>query len=439
MADPLSITASVIAIVTAAIQSTKSLAEAVNRFKGRDKTLGRLQYELEDLGGILNKLQELIALETSVITLLKDPVARCNQLCKEFEMSMKEFDGKSKAGFRDWAKMEFMRGNINDFMDTLAGYKATISVGLGTITMQTSKVTQKVLEDYNEMIMDTIYNLNLHLQRIDEKLALLATKNTEETSAYDTTVDLKDERAVTEQCLRVCEDARSYLESLTDQERFLKQQSSPIAAADVQDQFEAEYLMRKTLDENRDNLSQTIGRLQERLESLTRNGTPQNELERTRLQEDLKTSKQCLEVCKVAYNEVAQKKIFRVGEVVADFDSDQVVITTLADLFDVKKASSTNRSAQWIGSVKEETAQKISADRYGSRFGTLAINEASATPKLSTSDYSPVNRSNAHRVVADGQSPGVESARRRPNPNEIRKRTTDADNGDGRMQKKDHD
>ncbi|GKT87530.1 hypothetical protein Ct61P_05380 [Colletotrichum tofieldiae] len=335
MADPLSITASVIAIVTAAIQSTKSLAEAVNRFKGRDKTLGRLQDELEDLGGILNKLQELIALETSVMTLLKDPVARCNQLCKEFEISMKDFDGKSKAGFRDWAKMEFMRGNINDFMDTLAGYKATIS---------------KVLEDYNEMIMDTIYNLNLHLQRIDEQLALLATKNTEETSAYDTTVDLKDERAVTEQCLRVCEDARSYLESLTDQERVLKQQSSPIAAADGQDQFEAESLMRKTLDENRDNLSQTIGRLQERLESLTRNGTPQSELERTRLQEDLKTSKQCLEVCKVASNEVAQKKIFRVGEAVADFDSDQVVITTLADLFDIKKASSTNRSAQWIGS-----------------------------------------------------------------------------------------
>lgn len=135
MADPLSITASVLAVVTAAIQSTRSLAEAVDRFKGRDKTLRRLQHELEDLGSVLNTLRDLIDLETSVMTLLEGPVTRCSQLCSDFENSMKEFAGKSKVGFRDWTKMEFMRGNINDFMDTLAGYKATISVGLGTITM----------------------------------------------------------------------------------------------------------------------------------------------------------------------------------------------------------------------------------------------------------------------------------------------------------------
>jgi DNA repair ATPase RecN len=135
MADPLSITASVVAVVTAAIQSTKSLTETVKRFKERDQMLSRLQHELEDLINILNALKEVTNIETSILALLQGPVDRCSQVCREFEISMNQFSGKSKTGFRDWAKMEFMRGDINEFMGTLAGYKSTISVGLGTITM----------------------------------------------------------------------------------------------------------------------------------------------------------------------------------------------------------------------------------------------------------------------------------------------------------------
>ena len=36
---------------------------------------------------------------------------------------------------RDWAKLEFMRGDINEFIDTISGYKSTIAVGLGIITL----------------------------------------------------------------------------------------------------------------------------------------------------------------------------------------------------------------------------------------------------------------------------------------------------------------
>lgn len=134
MADPLSITASIFTIV-AAIQSTRSLTETVKRFRDRDKTLRRLHDELEDLINILSALKEICQSEASTLALLQGPVSRCSQLCREFENSMKEFSGKSKTGLRDWAKMEFMRGDINEFMDTLTGYKSTISIGLGTITM----------------------------------------------------------------------------------------------------------------------------------------------------------------------------------------------------------------------------------------------------------------------------------------------------------------
>jgi hypothetical protein len=131
MAGPLNIATS----VTAAIQSTNSLCETVKRFKDRSKTLRRLQDELQDLATILDSLAQVDNAETSALPLLQRPIDRYSQVCREFEQSMKVFSGKSKTGFRDWTKMEFMRGDINEFTDIVAGYKSTILVGLGTITM----------------------------------------------------------------------------------------------------------------------------------------------------------------------------------------------------------------------------------------------------------------------------------------------------------------
>lgn len=135
MADPLSITASLVAIITAAATSIKALQGTVSRFKGRDKTLGRLQNELQDIATILDSLGQVIDEEASMAALLRGPIDRCRKVCDEFAQSMESFSHKSKAGFRDWTKLEFMKGDINDFIDTISGYKSTISVGLGTITM----------------------------------------------------------------------------------------------------------------------------------------------------------------------------------------------------------------------------------------------------------------------------------------------------------------
>lgn len=451
MADPLSITVSVLAMITAAIQATTSLKDAVNRSKGRDKTLARLEAELKDLSGILTTLKEVVDMESSTMALLEGPVSRCSQVCREFQVSMEKFTSKSKVSILDWAKMEFMRGDINEFMDTLAGYKATISVGIGTITMSVahfavstrhvinprlsetsrhaSKVSQKVAEDYNEMIKDTVHNLNIHLQRIDDKMARFTTESAQNADASGASVDLEDERAVTEQCLRICEDARSFIESRIEAEESLRQQSPPAAAADTRSQFEAQVVTRRAFDGNREVFSEAIGRLRERLESLPRDGVPENDSERRRLQKEIETSKQCLEVCRMASDQLAQKKIFTVGEMVADGDSDQVVVTTLADLFDVKKATSTNKSAQWIGSVSEDTAQRISSDRYGSRFGAVVGGETRVTSRPSASEARRANSGAAYRPGTDGQSPDSEPVRKRPSPNEMRKRATEDDSG----------
>ncbi|KAF9887226.1 hypothetical protein FE257_010480 [Aspergillus nanangensis] len=403
MVEPLSITASVLAVITAAVQSTKSLCDTLKRFKGRDKTLRRLQDELQDLTNILDSLAQVTKAEMSMVALLQGPIDRCNQICRDFEQSMKAFSGKSTTGLRDWAKMEFMRGDINEFIDTIAGHS--------------SKVSQKVLQEYNEMIQDTAYNLEVHLQRIDEKMTRFTIQDID---ASDIDINLEDEREVTKQCLRICEDARSFIESLTARESAILGETVKSGAEnDTQSRFEAQLLTRQALDKNRDGFAEIVGRLQERLESVVLNGD-RSDKERLGLQEDIQISKQCLEVCKMA-SEASRQKIYRIGEVVADGDSDQVVVTTLADLFDIKKALSKGNSAQLVGSMTEEALRHLAEKRYSSRFGALA---PAPTEVVATSSPSVFETPKGRLLGTDyeEQSAGLKTRHNRPSPNEMRKR-----------------
>jgi len=51
------------------------------------------------------------------------------------------------------------------------------------------EVSQKVLQDCNEMIQDTAYNFEVQFHRVDEKMAQITTDNA---SILDSTVDLND-------------------------------------------------------------------------------------------------------------------------------------------------------------------------------------------------------------------------------------------------------
>lgn len=186
------------------------------------------------------------------------------------------------------------------------------------------------------MIQDTAYNLDIHLRRIDEKLAYLMAQDD---NTSDVSVDLEDKKEVTKQCLRVYKDAKNFIDSLTQRESaVLHGARRNISPDDMQNRFEAQVLTRQALDEKRANFMDIISRLQKRLDSLVTN-RDRNGKERLALQEDIQISRQCLEMCNMA-SEVSRQKVYRIREVVADDDSDQVVVTTLADLFDIKRASS---------------------------------------------------------------------------------------------------
>lgn len=118
-------------------------------------------------------------------------------------------------------------------------------------------------------------------------------------------------------------------------------------------------------------------------------------------------------------NEVSSQKIYRVGEVVADGESDQVVVTTLADLFDIKRAVSQGNSAQLVGSMTEEALHHLTERRYSSRFGLHAPPSAPLSSTKQTKTGRPVF---APETSHDEQPADMKGMYGRPSSNERRKR-----------------
>jgi hypothetical protein len=135
MAEIVGLAASVLTI-TAACQAVKSLYDTVKHYEGRNTTLTMLRAQLEEMLNILNALEKVTDIDKSLWLLLQGPIDRCKEICPAFEEAMNSFsNSKTKIGLRDWAKMEFRKGTIMEFIERIAGYKSTITVGIGIINL----------------------------------------------------------------------------------------------------------------------------------------------------------------------------------------------------------------------------------------------------------------------------------------------------------------
>lgn len=138
MTDPLSVTASLVALAGFAFQSSKSLYQAVESFKSSKRAIRELKEEVESLNGVLATLSQMAAEYDAQLTSLKLPLLRCGKTCAEFEEVIIKCTGHSdgqRTSFRDWAKLQYRGGDISDLKTTLAGYKSTINIAIGGATL----------------------------------------------------------------------------------------------------------------------------------------------------------------------------------------------------------------------------------------------------------------------------------------------------------------
>lgn len=133
MSDPLSITAGIIAIVTATIQSTSALYDTIESFKAYPKRVGELKNQLSALANVLRSLGDLAQHDDTICALLEAPLKQCCMACEDFRTLLEDCRRNARDGkpsFSEWIKLRYRNGDIVSFIESLGMYKSTIGIAV---------------------------------------------------------------------------------------------------------------------------------------------------------------------------------------------------------------------------------------------------------------------------------------------------------------------
>ncbi|OJZ88789.1 hypothetical protein ASPFODRAFT_59501 [Aspergillus luchuensis CBS 106.47] len=327
MADALSVASSLIALATFAFEASKSLYALVEGFKNTQRTVRELWYELESLIQVLGTLISAVMDNEAELASLKLSFLEFREIiCKCVAHS-----NGQRTSFRDWAKLQYMGGNINDLKTTLAGYKATISIALGGATLS-----------------DTF-----HLQ------------------------DIREEKESTEQCLTICTHVAQVIAHLQKQlPQFhskgenmsiqfgsgngnISGQSHNLTSAMLTD-FGAR------VSSNSEALQARLMELTNRLRQMSGQGIISEDPTNLNLiKKERESIIQCLNICSEA-SELAHRARTNIFEDVTSSDeSHQLVVSTIGDLISAKHIITGSKSAQWLGQMSDTSLQQLSRDFRG--------------------------------------------------------------------------
>jgi hypothetical protein len=143
--DPLSITASIVGITTAALQSVRLLAKTIDNVKDVPVTVRSVSTDLQAVQPVLQNLDKALQDGTSQIVLsdqIKHAVENCNRACKDFQSQVEHWLKHSTVDKMFWIDRWkiglFGPERIKTFRGQLSDCKGTLSVALSTVTMYLS-------------------------------------------------------------------------------------------------------------------------------------------------------------------------------------------------------------------------------------------------------------------------------------------------------------
>lgn len=140
MAELIGVAASVIGIVTAALQFSKLSHEAVSSFQSGRRDIRDIQ---DDLSGLITVLEAIYAqqsanLNSDKLQPLKEPLTCCKNITQEIHNALEKCTKHSKdhrESVRTWLKFQYHGKSFEDAKQRLASYKATLSIALVTVNL----------------------------------------------------------------------------------------------------------------------------------------------------------------------------------------------------------------------------------------------------------------------------------------------------------------
>ncbi|PVH91133.1 hypothetical protein DM02DRAFT_620677 [Periconia macrospinosa] len=362
MADPLSMTAGILAVGGFALKSSMALHSIIRGFKSQNKDARALKAELSDLTGVLSALLETISNNPTLdFQPLERPLQRCGNACDEYGKIIArctKHSEMSRPSMRDWITQKYLQGDINDFRAMLAAHKSTINIALANANLRIAAVTPEVLDDYKDMILDTKNDLNTHLKDLQKKIDRLKAGDTEAINAIATEWQaMLEEKESTQQGLNMCAQLSAHIVQL---------ESASKEHTQFSERPSAHKHVKKGLSEARASIESLISRLQtheallgSQLEAMSLQETLSEPVaaQLARLQQTKDSVSQCIKIVSDAGELAKERSNFFEDITLAD-NSYAFSVSTVNELVTARRVNLSGRSRHFGGQVTDDTVQK---------------------------------------------------------------------------------
>ncbi|GKZ28019.1 hypothetical protein AbraCBS73388_008950 [Aspergillus brasiliensis] len=214
MATPLDVTAGVIAVVTLAYNSSKSIYEFIRGLKDAPKEfdnlkidLGALQKTLDTLKAEIeenNRTGVLSEDQLAVLRLLELPLRGCSDICDGFRLKLTKLLSHSNddhISFRDRMNLLFQSKEVSTFRFRLASFKSTLNVAVSFASFKTASQNVEASKALEIELMKTTSLLSGQIQGIEAGVQSIITSGVQTQGLVQR---LEQQAGLLAECLKVC-------------------------------------------------------------------------------------------------------------------------------------------------------------------------------------------------------------------------------------------
>lgn len=158
--DPLSITAAIIAITTAAVQSVQCLTKTIDSFSEAPDTVKNVRVDLNAIRPVLQNLLKVIQGNPSQISFsehIAQAIQNCETACRVFQLQVERWmrhSSKDKLFWVDrWKVGLLLPERIKTFRGKLTDCKGTLSIALSTATIITASRQESLMKEMRDMML----------------------------------------------------------------------------------------------------------------------------------------------------------------------------------------------------------------------------------------------------------------------------------------------
>ncbi|PVH69236.1 hypothetical protein DL98DRAFT_474010 [Cadophora sp. DSE1049] len=163
MADPLSITASVVGITTAALQSAQFLVKTIDNIKDAPGTIKDLSADLRVFESVLQELNANVqddSLQIIRSSQIGPAVENCDRACKAFQSRVERWMKHSKEDkifwISRWKIGLFGPDRIKTFKGQLNDCKSTLNIALTTANLLVTASEKELAKEQKDNILEAI-------------------------------------------------------------------------------------------------------------------------------------------------------------------------------------------------------------------------------------------------------------------------------------------